>query len=169
MIKKLFIFLILTNFSFANDFFEDDIIIIENNITTDNNIINLEQNTQENYFIEAGKHYNVNPALLYAIAKTESNLNPAAINCANKNKSCDYGIMQINSIHLPMLSKYNIQKEDLFEPRTNIFIGAYVLKNCINKHGENYKALNCYNGKIKNNPYYTKVLKHYSQAIASNQ
>lgn len=120
----------------------------------------------ENYFVAAGKHYDVNPALLYAVAKTESSLNPKAVNCANKNQSCDYGIMQINSIHLPMLSKYNIFKEDLLEePRTNIFIGAYILKNCINKHGENYKALNCYNGRIKNNSYYTGVVKNYHKSI----
>ena len=117
----------------------------------------------DNYFIEAGKHYDVNPA------KTESALNPKAVNCANKNQSCDYGLMQINSIHLPMLKKHNILKEDLFEPRTNIFVGAYVLKNCINKHGENYKALNCYNGRIKNNSYYTKVITNYHKSLEKQE
>ncbi|MDX9743078.1 MAG: lytic transglycosylase domain-containing protein [Arcobacteraceae bacterium] len=123
----------------------------------------------ENYFIEAGKHYDVNPALLYAVAKTESSLNPKAVNCANKNQSCDYGIMQINSIHLPMLSKYNIQKEDLFDPRVNIFVGAWYLKGCINKHGENYKALNCYNGRIKENSYYTKVIGNYHKSLRQQE
>jgi len=129
----------------------------------------LSLTANDNFFIEAGKHYDVNPALLYAVAKTESSLNPKAVNCANKNQSCDYGIMQINSIHLPILSKYNIFKKDLFEPRTNIFIGAYVLKNCINKHGENYKALNCYNGRIKENSYYTKVIGNYHKSLRQQE
>ncbi len=123
----------------------------------------------ENYFEEAGKHYDVNPALLYAVAKRESALNPKAVNCANENKSCDYGIMQINSIHLPMLSRYNIQKEDLFDPRVNIFIGAWYLKGCINRHGENYKALNCYNGRIKKNSYYMDVVKNYHKSLRQQE
>jgi len=118
-----------------------------------------------NYYTEAGKYYDVNPILLYAIAQIESNENPTAINCKNKNKSCDYGIMQINSIHLPFLSKYNISKQELFNPRTNIFIGAWVLKTCINKYGFTYKSINCYNGKIDNNDYYKKVLNKYEYII----
>ena len=114
------------------------------------------------YFNEAGKYYAINPVLLLAIAQTESSQNPQAINCANKNGSCDYGIMQINSIHLPMLKNHGISQENLFDARTNIFIGAWVLKGCMNKHGISYDALNCYNGKIKNNNYYIKVLKNYS-------
>jgi len=122
-----------------------------------------------NYFVEAGRHYDVNPELLYAVAKTESGLNPNAINCANTNKSCDYGLMQINSIHLTMLEKHNIQKEDLFNPRINVFVGAWYLKGCINKHGVSYRALNCYNGRLKNNDYYTKVLKNYYKSQEQHQ
>lgn len=121
-----------------------------------------EQSSYENnYFVQAARHYQLNPLLLYAIGKTESSLNPRAVNCANKNQSCDYGIMQINSIHLPMLAKHNIFKKDLFNPKVNIFVGAWVLKNCINKHGMDYKALNCYNGRVFKNNYYEKVLKNF--------
>lgn len=118
---------------------------------------------EQNYFVQAAKHYQLNPKLLYAVAKTESGLKVNAINKANKNGSTDIGIMQINTIHLPFLKKHNIEREDLFDPRVNIFIGAWVLKNCVNKHGMNYKALNCYNGRIINNDYYQRVLKNYNQ------
>ena len=47
-------------------------------------------------FEEAGKKYGISPQLLWAIAKTESNFNPTAVNY-NKNGSFDYGLMQINS------------------------------------------------------------------------
>lgn len=113
------------------------------------------------YFNEAGTYYDINPKILSAIAQTESKKNPDALNCANRNGSCDFGIMQINSIHLPLLATKGISKHDLFNPKINIYIGAWVLKNCIQKYGTNYKALNCYNGKIKNNSYYMKVIKNY--------
>jgi hypothetical protein len=46
---------------------------------------------------EAATKYGINAQLLYAIAKTESGLNPQAFN-RNKNGSYDVGLMQINSI-----------------------------------------------------------------------
>ena len=114
----------------------------------------------EQYFLEASKKYNINPKMLYSIAKVESNLNPKALS-KNGNRSSDIGLMQINSVHLSFLKKYGIEKDDLFNPKINIYVGAWVLRSCVNKHGENYKALNCYNGKVHNNNYYQKVLKYF--------
>lgn len=126
-----------------------------------NSFLYAENVYYEEFFQEAAAQYDVNPEILHAVAETESSFNPNAINCANTNKSCDYGLMQINSIHLPFLAKHGIFKEDLFNPRVNIFIGAWVLKNCINKYGQDYRALNCYNGRIRNNSYYARVLNNY--------
>ena len=50
------------------------------------------------------------------------------------------------------------KEKDLFNPDINIRFGAIVLKRCINKWGLNYKALNCYNGKVNNNTYNIKVV-----------
>lgn len=111
----------------------------------------------ENPFIKYGKKYNIAPELLWAIAKTESNFNPFSLNI-NKNGSTDFGLMQINSIHLVELEKFGIKQEDLYNPNVSIDVGAYVLFRCIKKHGENYKAINCYNGRVKNNPYASKVI-----------
>lgn len=60
-------------------------------------------------FIQAGKRYLIAPELLKTIAQQESGLVATAIN-HNKNKSgkiisTDYGIMQINSVHIPELKK----------------------------------------------------------------
>lgn len=112
------------------------------------------------YFEEAGHHFDINPKLLKAIAATESMYNPKAIH-TNKNKTQDIGLMQINTVHLPELLQYKISKEDLFNPKINIFIGALILKRCLVKHNASHKALNCYNGKISNNDYYLKVLTNY--------
>ena len=120
----------------------------------------------ENYFVEAGKKYGIDPQLLWAIAKTESQLNPNALNQNNKNGSYDIGIMQINSIHLNELwTKYGISEDDLYNPRLNIHIGAKILKDCLNKHNNNLiNGITCYNGRIENNPYGEKVLDNLMQA-----
>lgn len=123
----------------------------------------------QSYFEEVGKHYDIDPILLYSIAKTESNFDPNAVNCSNNNGSCDFGIMQINSIHLPFLAKQGITQKDLFEPKINVLVGAWVLKKCMNKHGFSYKALNCYNGKINNNDYYNRVFKSYKHLLSLNE
>ena len=120
----------------------------------------------ENYFVEAGKKYGIDPQLLWAIAKTESQLNPNALNQNNKNGSYDIGIMQINSIHLNKLwTKYGISEDDLYNPRLNIHIGAKILKDCLNKHNNNLiNGITCYNVRIENNPYGEKVLDNLMQA-----
>ena len=120
----------------------------------------------KSYYVEAGEMFNVEPQLLWAIAKTESNFDIKALN-KNKNGTYDIGIMQINSIHLPELKeKYNIEQEDLYNPRVNIHIGAMILKRSLNKHeGNLVNGVTCYNGRIKDNPYGKKVLEELSLAL----
>lgn len=113
----------------------------------------------ENYYIQAGKHFEINPQILWAIAYKETRLNPKLISKTNKNGTYDIGIMQINSIHLPRLKKeYNISEKDLLKPKLNIFVGAEILRKCFDKHGTNQKGITCYNGRIKDNPYGSEVL-----------
>lgn len=113
-----------------------------------------------NFFIEAGKNFNIDPKLLWVIAYKESRHNPEAVSKKNKNGTYDIGIMQINSAHLPYLKKnYNISKQDLFNARTNIYVGAMILKKCLNKHGKTINGITCYNGRITNNPYGADVLR----------
>ena len=56
---------------------------------------------------DAAQRYQVSSALLYAIARTESGLNPQAIG-RNGNGSRDIGVMQINSPWLPTLASHGI-------------------------------------------------------------
>ncbi len=122
----------------------------------------------ENYYNEAGKAHNVDPQLLWAIAYYESKHNPNAIH-KNKNGTYDYGIMQINSVHLPRLKKdYGITKDDLFDPKINILVGAEILKMCLDKHTDLVRGVTCYNGCIKNNPYGKKVLAILDEAKKNN-
>ncbi len=111
----------------------------------------------ENYFEIVGKHFKIDPKILYAIAKHESNLNPYALNY-NKNGTYDVGLMQINTIHLDTLNNLGYKDKDLWNPKVNIYMGALVLSKCFKKYGVTINGITCYNGRISNNPYGYKVI-----------
>lgn len=159
-----------------------------------------------NMWVRTGKAYGIEPRLLYAISKVESNLHPynisvnykkisakqkkrlykflkyrhiphytytLVIEIQNKNKnqakevlnflernhyaSFDIGLMNINNIHKKSLAKRGISLENLLNQETNLKVAAGILLNCYKRHGSSYKAINAYNGRIKGNPYYSKV------------
>lgn len=81
----------------------------------------------------------------------------------------DMGIMQINSIHKPLLDRAGISLYDLFEPKINIQVGAYILATCFERHKNAKDAINAYNGKINDNPYSAKVFKEFKKLYGSYQ
>jgi len=93
---------------------------------------------------EAAQRYQVSSALLYAIARTESGLNPRAIG-RNGNGSRDIGLMQINSAWLPTLASHGIGERDLYEPCTNIQVGAWILAGNVSRLGYTWEAVGAYN------------------------
>ena len=98
-------------------------------------------------FEEAGKAYKIAPVLLWTIAQHESAMNPTAINW-NLNEtghrlSFDYGVMQINSSWAKALGPNRWAM--LGDPCTNIMTGAWILRQCMDKYGENWIAVGCYN------------------------
>jgi soluble lytic murein transglycosylase-like protein len=95
---------------------------------------------------DAANKYGINAYLLYAIAKTESNLNPRAIN-RNKNGSVDIGMMQINSSWLPTLSKYGLTETSLYDACTSIHVGAWILAQNIRRYGNTWTAVGAYNAR----------------------
>lgn len=95
---------------------------------------------------EAATQYGVNPYLLYAIAKTESHLNPAAIH-RNKDGSYDIGLMQINSRWLPVLRRYGVDEAQLLDACTNIQVGAWVLAQNMLRMGNSWEAVGAYNAR----------------------
>jgi len=119
------------------------------------------------YFREAADRYKIDPLLLVAIAKTESSINPYLINKANRNKSIDVGVMQINSCHFRELKGYMGDLNRLYDPRLNIHVGAWVLSQCIQRFGMSWQAVDCYNKGAKkahrNSRYVRKVASHYSR------
>jgi hypothetical protein len=92
-------------------------------------------------FEEAGAQYGINPQILRAIAKVESNFNPAAYN-KNTNGTYDIGLMQINTIWAATIGKE--RWKTLGDPCSNTKTGAYILSTCMNKYGYTWKAIGCY-------------------------
>ena len=83
---------------------------------------------------EAGARYHVDPQLLRSISKVESGFNPGAIGY-NRNKkgqvtSRDFGLMQINSTHVPQLRTMGVlqsEQDRLTKPCLNLIVGAWLL------------------------------------------
>ena len=96
---------------------------------------------QELYFDEAGRYYNISPELLEAIAWVESNKTVNAVN-NNKNGSYDFCHMQINSKYWKPVLENNWQY--LSNPRYCSMVGAWVLRQCVDRYGYNWDAVACY-------------------------
>lgn len=94
-------------------------------------------------FTAAGGYQGVNPLILRAIAWQESHDAPDALH-RNQNGSIDYGLMQINSIHLPALAHYGISSSKLMDPCASVYIAAWHLRQKMNKYGNSWAAVGAY-------------------------
>lgn len=95
-------------------------------------------------WVGAAQRHNVDVYLLYSIAWVESKLNPQAIG-KNRNGSLDLGLMQINTIWLPELAKYQIKPESLIDGCTSVYVGAWILAKNIQRYGYTWQAIGAYN------------------------
>jgi soluble lytic murein transglycosylase-like protein len=100
---------------------------------------------------------NIEAELLLAISKVESTFNKYAIS-----PSGAYGLMQVIPVwHKDKIieAKRKLGNPEIFNINTNIFLGASVLRNCLNTKGSIDKALLCYSGQTEG--YDKKVLSEY--------
>jgi soluble lytic murein transglycosylase-like protein len=118
---------------------------------------------------DAAQRYQVSSALLYAIARTESGLNPLAVG-RNGNGSRDIGLMQINSSWLPTLAAHGINERDLFEPCTSIEVGAWILAGNVSRLGYTWDAVGAYNARSPalRRAYVDKVRRHLPAATPAS-
>jgi len=118
-----------------------------------------------NCWVDAGTRYQVDPWLLYAIAEQERSLNPLAVNHNNRDKSRDVGIMQINSFWFPKLEKYGLSEQSLFDPCTNIHVGAWILSQSIQVFGNNWRAVGAYNAGTGKNETRENLRQKYAERV----
>jgi soluble lytic murein transglycosylase len=81
----------------------------------------------KNIVSEIAQELSIEEAVLMAIIKTESDCNPLAYNKYTN----AMGLMQITPValkHVVQLSGKEVRLDDLYEPRTNIWVGAFYLK-----------------------------------------
>ena len=119
-------------------------------------------------FDDAGRRYGINPALLRSIARTESNLDPSAVN-KNANGTFDLGLMQINS---QWLQKLNTSEKELLDDACfNVETGARILRECIDRYGYTWEAVGCYNAysKVKRVNYAWKVFNRIKREATSSE
>ena len=117
---------------------------------------------------QAAQRYQVNAELLYAIAQTESGLNPQAVG-RNRNGSRDIGLMQINSAWLPRLQAHGIAERDLYDPCTSIYVGAWILAGNVQRLGYTWEAVGAYNATHPafRQAYATQVYRRLAASAAS--
>jgi soluble lytic murein transglycosylase-like protein len=97
---------------------------------------NIDVNKYDNIISNAGKKFRVDPALIKAIIKAESNFNHQAISPVGAQ-----GLMQL----MPSTA-YALQVDDVFHPENNIEGGVRYLRYLLNNYGGNLElALAAYN------------------------
>ena len=112
----------------------------------------------------AAQYHGVDMWLLYSIAWVESRMDPSQVG-KNKNGSFDMGLMQINTIWLPELAKYGIQKKQLMDSCTSIYVGAWILADSIRSMGPTWRAIGAYNAGTKKTKEKEALRRRYANKI----
>jgi soluble lytic murein transglycosylase-like protein len=92
---------------------------------------------------DAAQYHGVNPWVLRAILKVESNFNPRAVN-RNANGSMDVGMAQINSIHFAELGRWGVLPANLMDGCVATYVAAWHLARQIGKYGNSWFGVASY-------------------------
>lgn len=115
---------------------------------------------------QAARVSGVSPLVLQSIARVESGeRNVVRI---NKNGTRDYGVMQINSVHLPRLRKLGLRKADLMRPCTNVLLAASMIAAHVRRYRDTWQAIGAYHSKTpsRRDAYALRVRQQWSAHTA---
>ena len=115
-------------------------------------------------FDAAGAKYHIDPLLIQAIATGESSLRPGITNVNRDKKtgralSTDYGLMQVNSSHIPALMAQGVIRspQDLLtRPCLNVQIGTWMLAKHFQVCGISWNCLGSYNAGFRQDRHETR-------------
>lgn len=116
----------------------------------------------------ASRRYGVHPQLIQAVMKTEGGTTGQV--SRNSNGSYDMGLMQINSIHLPELTRMGLTREQVINDEcTNILVGTYKLRQAIDSGTDFWTGVSRYHSKTpsKARRYLARVAKNLREIVAS--
>jgi soluble lytic murein transglycosylase-like protein len=99
---------------------------------------------------QAGAEYGLSPEILRSISTTESENNPYAVHL-NTDGTYDVGLMQINSSWKKSVGQGLWSR--LFDPCTNVRMGAWILAGCVKRYGYGWKAVGCYHSSTPSKRY----------------
>ena len=120
---------------------------------------------------QAAQRYGLAAELLYAVARVESDMNPRAVNRSHLQRtgSYDIGLMQINSSHLRTLARHGISEAQLYEPCTNIHVGAWLLAHSFARNGVTWDAVGAYHSRTPKfrDAYLERVREHLTKLSRS--
>lgn len=110
---------------------------------------------------QAAIAYHVPATLIVSVLMTEGGkLGTAKL---NKNGSYDYGPMQINTVWINRLKKYNVSLDDIqFNPCKNVMVGTWILGQRIADTGNLPYGIGSYNSYSLSQNY------HYRSKVAEN-
>lgn len=111
------------------------------------------------YIYEASSKYKIDPLLIMSVMSVESNFNHLA------SSGGALGLLQI--VHF--WHKEKSSKKELLDPRTNIMVGAKIMKEYYSKTKDDFSMLLRYNASDNKESYAHKVLKkkqYYRAQIA---
>ncbi|KJK22370.1 lytic transglycosylase [Burkholderiaceae bacterium 16] len=119
---------------------------------------------------DAAVFHQVSPVLLRGIAQHESGMRAYVIN-RNTNGSEDIGLMQINTVHLPRLAKYGITRQSLFNPCVSAYVGAWILRENMDRYGPTWDAVGAYNAASpdKRLRYINRIYSTLQRGVPANQ
>ena len=89
-----------------------------------------------------------NPNVLRALALQESSGMCTRRHPVNTDGSYDIGCMGINSSWLPKLQRqFGITEQDLYDPCTNVHVGAWIHAKNVRQYGDNWRAIGAFNAR----------------------
>ena len=90
--------------------------------------------------LDNADHFNVPPALAFALSWEESRFNPRAVNRSNRDGSIDRGLFQLNNRSFP-----HLEIHAFYDIELNTRYGIGHLRHCLNTGGTEVSALAMYN------------------------
>lgn len=93
---------------------------------------------RQDYVFSLCQSYRIPCELVFAIMSAESNFDEASVS-----RSSDYGVMQINSINHPWLSK-ELGVDDFNDFEQNVLCGVYMLSDYYMRYTDFNKIIMCY-------------------------